>query len=118
MQENWYFLEELEATDSADISAKVIVPADSPWFSGHFPDNPVLPAVAQLAIVFDVIELGSGRERVLKTIQRTKYRRIIRPAESIRITASQTDEQGLRYAFQMRVDNETACKGTLQMKNP
>lgn len=116
MRENWYFLEELETPDLTDISAKVVVPPDSPWFSGHFPGNPVLPAVAQLAIVFDVIELGSGRKRVPETIQRAKFRRIIRPDESIHITASRIDEQSLRYAFQMRVDKETACKGTLQTK--
>ncbi|MFW5901594.1 MAG: 3-hydroxyacyl-ACP dehydratase FabZ family protein [Thermodesulfobacteriota bacterium] len=116
MQENWYFLEKLEAPHAHGIFAQVMVPSDSPWFAGHFPDNPVLPAVAQLAIALDVIERASGRKLIPESIQRTKYRRIIRPDEHIHLTASPTDEQR-RYAFQMRVADETACKGTMKIKH-
>lgn len=125
MQENWYFLEKLETPEARGISARVVVPSDSPWFAGHFPGNPVLPAVAQLAIVFDVIELdvierGSGRKLVPETIQRAKYRRVIRPDETIHVTVSPLDDppgsRAMRYGFQMRVEDETACKGTMQIK--
>ena len=38
-----------------EVKAHIRVPADSPWFDGHFPDAPVLPGVAQLGMVHDLL---------------------------------------------------------------
>ncbi len=46
----WYCLEKLETSPQNRIRAKVRVPADSAWFSGHFPGNPVLPGIARETI--------------------------------------------------------------------
>ena len=35
---------------------KVRVPATCPYFRGHFPTNPVLPAIGQLALVLELLE--------------------------------------------------------------
>lgn len=117
-ERNWYHLEKIETAAEGGISAAVVVPAGSPWFSGHFPDNPILPAIAQLAIVLDVAGQGSGRELRPASIQRTKYRRIIRPDETVDIVLSPVGndpgDKTMTYSFQLAVNNEIACKGAMK----
>ncbi|MCF8110516.1 MAG: hypothetical protein K9J85_03410 [Desulfobacteraceae bacterium] len=113
MQSNWYRLEYLETLSSGRIYAKAVVPSDSPWFSGHFPGDPILPAIAQLGIVFDVIQQATGRQQNPESVNRVKYRRVIRPDEAIHVAAIPVEgKQGL-YSFQITVNDETACKGRI-----
>ncbi len=114
MQNNWYILENLEANPEGSIGAQVVVPPDSPWFSGHFPGNPVLPAVAQLAIVQDVIQKATGPDRIFKAVNRIKYRRIIRPDELINISVTPIDSGKGNYSFNITVNEEIACKGRVR----
>lgn len=114
MQGCWYCLENLEAESSGYIRARAVVPADSPWFSGHFPGNPILPAIAQLAIVFDMIQKATGKGQNPFSVRRVKYRRIIRPEEVIHVAAAPVDGKRGDFSFQMSVDDETACKGRIQ----
>ncbi|MCF8025982.1 MAG: hypothetical protein K9J79_04400 [Desulfobacteraceae bacterium] len=114
MQGNWYRLENLGVESSGYIGATVLVPADSPWFFGHFPGNPILPAIAQLAIVFDLIKKATGREQNPCAVNRVKYRRIIRPDEAIHVAATPVDGKKGSFSFQMSVDKEIACKGRIQ----
>ena len=114
MQSNWYRLENPEIEASGRIHARAVVPADSPWFCGHFPGNPILPAIAQLAIVFDMIQIATAQKQNPATVDRVKYRRIIRPDESIHVAATPVEGRAGVFSFQMSVDKETACKGRIQ----
>lgn len=115
MQNNWHCLENLEADSAGSIYARAVVPADSPWFSGHFPENPILPAIAQLAIVSDMIRQATGREQNPGAVNRVKYRRIIRPDETILVAATPVDCKPGVFSFQMSVDDQMACKGRITM---
>ena len=108
----WHSVESIEV-GSETVSATIVVPPESPWFSGHFPGDPVLPAIAQLAIVLDVAGDAAGLELIPKTVKRTKYRRVIRPGEIIDILLSRTGKNPVTYAFELSVDGEPACKGQL-----
>ncbi|MFO7860269.1 MAG: hypothetical protein R6U41_03490 [Desulfosalsimonas sp.] len=113
MQKTWHCLENLEADSEGGIRARAVVPADSPWFAGHFPDNPILPAIAQLAIVFDMIQKATGLEQNPGAVNRVKYRRIIRPDEAIHVAVSPVEGKPGVFSFQMSVDEEMACKGRI-----
>ena len=54
MNEPWYSLLNIEVSENS-ISAKVVVSADSPWFSGHFPGE-LTPGIAELSMIFDIIK--------------------------------------------------------------
>ena len=56
MNNTWYSLSNIEAASQNIISAKATVPVESPWFSGHFPGEPILPGIAELSMIFDVIK--------------------------------------------------------------
>lgn len=112
----WCNLEKIEVEAGGGVTASVAVPVDSPWFSGHFPGDPVLPAIAQLAIVFGLARKAFGRKLIPRALARTKFRRIIRPGETVDIVLSPVSGSETRYSFQLTVSGEIACKGAIQME--
>lgn len=67
--------------------SSVFVFSDSfPGFDGHFPGQPVLPAIIQLAAVRYIAECSLGQPLVPTNYERTKFRGIIQPDEEIEIT--------------------------------
>lgn len=109
-----YCLQRLESFPGQRISATVRAPASSVWFSGHFPQDPVLPGIAQLFIVLQVIEKATKRALVLQKVHRTKYRRIIRPEEEIEISVQPADNAAGQWRFELTVEKQLACRGRLQ----
>ena len=100
-------MEAFEATGS------VITASNSPWFSGHFPNNPILPGIAQLKMVVDLItKLGAGRI-CMTGLSRVKFRKIVRPEEQldIRVTCSNTENH---YTFKITSGDEDVCSGKMQ----
>ena len=110
---SWYSVKRIFLAPSKEISATVTVPDNSPWFSGHFPGNPILPAIAQISIVFDMICQAIKEPLTLKTFSRVKFRRIILPDEEMNITASEIAGTPENYSFKITVKNEVACKGIM-----
>jgi 3-hydroxyacyl-[acyl-carrier-protein] dehydratase len=114
MECKWYNLKKIEVDPGGGISAVMFIPFDSPWFSGHFPGNPILPAIAQLAIVLDIAKKACGLELIPKAFKRTKYRRIIRPGEPINVFLYPVKGKAMTYSFQLAVYDEIACKGLIK----
>jgi 3-hydroxyacyl-[acyl-carrier-protein] dehydratase len=114
----WYLIKKIFFNHSEKISATVTVPGNSPWFSGHFPGNPILPAIAQISIVFDIICQAVKKPILLNQFHRVKFRRIILPDEEMDITASQINETSTNYSFQISVNGELACKGMMHTDEP
>ncbi|MFV9646765.1 MAG: hypothetical protein ACNYWU_13155, partial [Desulfobacterales bacterium] len=57
-----------------------------PGFDGHFPGQPVLPAIIQLAAVRYIAECGLEHPLTPNSYGRTKFRGIIQPDEEIEVT--------------------------------
>ena len=68
------------------ISSVFVFPDSFPGFDGHFPGQPVLPAIIQLAAVRYLAEQGLGQSIQPGGFSRTKFRGIIQPKEEIEIT--------------------------------
>jgi len=51
----------------------------SDYFDGHFPDFPILPAVAQVNIIMQCVSRFFGNNIGLSEIKRSKFINIIRP---------------------------------------
>lgn len=110
----WYNLEKIDANPDGGICASIVVPPNSLWFSGHFPGNPILPAIAQLAIVHDLVELACGRGVIPQTVNRVKFRRIIKPGEIVNIVVTPIKDNEMTYSFKLAVNGEMACKGSMK----
>lgn len=112
---NWHALTHIERSASDEVAAEGDVPADSPWFSGHFPHEPILPGIAQLAMVFDAVRQAVGAESEVRftEIRRIRFKRIIRPGDRVRVQVAPVKPGGDAYAFKIMVDDEIACSGNV-----
>lgn len=61
---------------------------DLPAFNGHFPGNPLLPAVCQMGLCADALSRQTGKPFEIKTVERSKFMRPIVPGADVRITLS------------------------------
>ena len=68
------------------ISSLFVFSDSFPGFDGHFPGQPVLPAIIQLAAVRYIAECGLGQPVRPSGYSRTKFRGIIQPDDEIEVT--------------------------------
>lgn len=85
---------------------------DSPWFSGHFPGNPILPGIAQLQMVAAVIARSRQENLYIKRVQRVKFKKIVRPGERLEIDAAATTILDL-YSFRITHEAQDVCTGMM-----
>lgn len=65
--------------------AEFVFPADYAAFQGHFPGNPILPAVIQLAAVRFLARLLTGEPLLVLGFYRVKFRGVILPDEPVEL---------------------------------
>lgn len=108
----WYSLIEILKTEKGEMAARVTTDSSSPWFSGHFPDNPILPGIAQLKMVADLIALSREDDVLLQGLSRVKFRKIVRPGELLDIHAARGNIEN-QYTFRISGSNEDICSGMM-----
>jgi len=94
------------------ITAEIVVPTDSPWFSGHFPGNPILPGIAQLEMVATAIARNLGKNLYVTRLGRVKFKSLVHPDERLRIEARAGAEAGA-FAFSIHASDREVCSGTM-----
>ena len=100
------------------ISAEFCCPSGFPAFDGHFPEQPVLPAVIQLALVrvlsSELLGMGLEPERT----ERLKFKSMIRPEEKVRVDIELGEEEELwRAEFNLNGADGLIANGTIYLKN-
>ena len=113
----WYSILGLQASDDDQMILDAEVLPDSPWFYGHFPENPTLPGIAQLEMAIDAIQLVSKRNLSVTGFRKVRFKRVIRPGEKLKVIAIPRKSQEGSYAFRILVEDELACSGVLFMKD-
>jgi 3-hydroxymyristoyl/3-hydroxydecanoyl-(acyl carrier protein) dehydratase len=101
----WYTLSKLERNSEQELVGEVMTDADSPWYDGHFPGDPVLPGIGQLDMVAELIRHLSGRELVVNGLSRVKFRRRILPGELLVIAAAAGKAEN-SYSFRITTGKE------------
>ena len=112
----WYVLKNVTRSDKNKIEADVTVPPDSPWFSGHFPGDPILPGVAQIGMVKDVIRQARSQDLNVSGVRRVRFKQIIRPDDKLKIIAAPLKENTGAYSFRILVENEAVCSGVMMVE--
>ncbi len=108
----WYIVEQCNIKDSKTVSASVHADADCPLFDGHFPGDPVLPGIGQLAMVADVLERLTGKQSTVSQLRRVKFRRRIEPDEQLTITIDA--QKNSMYSFRVTTGHdELVCSGLM-----
>ena len=115
-RESWYSLTNIKRSSSNEIIADAIASGKSPWFSGHFPGEPILPGVALLGMVFDAIKQAYGKNLKVFGVKRVKFKQIIKPSDKIQIIAREKNGDNSLYTFQVIVDSQIACNGIMTVE--
>ena len=120
MEGQWNLLRDVNTGKSNEIEALAYVPMDSPWFSGHFPGEPILPGIALLHMVEQAIlkDAETRNERIkLDTLRRIRFVQPVRPGETISINIS-GEEVGEEILFSFKATNKEniVCSGVIIAK--
>ncbi len=108
MGNHWGLLKELKRENKNHIEALAEVPVDSPWFSGHFPGEPILPGIALVHLVKETISQEAqkqGEHLQYHALRRVRFTQPVRPGE--KLTVSIIDEDmGDDVMFHFKVISE------------
>lgn len=80
------------------IDLELHVPADCPWFEGHFESWPILPGVVQIGWAAWFAADWSGRETPPVVMDRVKFKRPITPNARLRLCLRRVGDR-LHYEF-------------------
>ena len=61
------------SAEDGKIRAGFTPPADFLPFHGHFPGNPILPGIAQISLITEILNRADSSGFVLDTVKRVKY---------------------------------------------
>ena len=112
----WYSLVSLQQTGTDRLRATVTTDAHAPWYDGHFPGEPVLPGVAQLEMVAELISTLHGKPVFVDGLSRVKFRKLIVPGELLEIQVSK-DDRKKGYVFQITNRQENVSSGILTINH-
>jgi 3-hydroxymyristoyl/3-hydroxydecanoyl-(acyl carrier protein) dehydratase len=88
------------------------LPVESRCFEGHFDGEPILPAVAHLAMVLIASAQQGPRERVLKGARNLRFSRPLRPGDEVEVVLTAGRESS-SVRFEIRCRGELATAGLL-----
>lgn len=114
----WYSILGRDISNGDRMVLNAEVPPDSPWFDGHFPDDPTLPGIAQLEMAIDVVRLAGKGNLSVTGFRKVRFKRVIRPGQALKIIAAPRKSKKDSYAFRILVENELACNGVLFTTDP
>jgi len=97
--------------------ADVRVPEESPWFDGHFPGHPVLPGIAQLGMVADLIQEALGFPARVVEVGRVRFKQMILPGDQLQVSAEPRPGRDGAYAFRLTRQETVVCSGTMLVRS-
>ena len=120
LESQWSLLKEIKVTNDNYIEALADVPADSPWFLGHFPGEPILPGIALVYIVEQAIiqdALKKGEQVQLNALKRVRFTQPVRPGETLSVSIT-SEEKGEEILFSFKVANKEniVCSGSINAR--
>jgi 3-hydroxyacyl-[acyl-carrier-protein] dehydratase len=96
--------------EEGKVAASVTIDGNSPWFSGHFPDDPILPGIAQLKMVADLVSRSAEQDLSMTGLTRVKFRKIVRPGDLLDIVVTSGNKKD-QYIFKITSGDEDVCSG-------
>ena len=108
----WYSLTNITCSDSNEIFAEAEAGEDSLWFSGHFPEAPILPGIAQLALILDSLQEAFKSNLRITGLTRVKFKQIIKPGNTLKINITDKKGDAKSYFFKIMIKDKIACTGT------
>ena len=108
----WYNWKVIDPNGGDEITAQIRIPPDSPWFDGHFPEAPVLPGIAQLGMVYDLLCRFFNQRLPVEGLSRVRFKQMIRPDQDVVLTVKTDDAPG-SHSFRITGDEGLICNGQI-----
>ena len=110
--------EKLISKNDNNCVLEFVIPLESDFFNGHFPEYKLLPAVAQIDLTTRFAKKYFDTPRYITHIKRAKFSNPIRPDTTIRLEMTYKKEKEL-IAFTMsdaNKEDKVYCSGTFSTK--
>ncbi|HEX9910101.1 MAG TPA: hypothetical protein VGA86_04390 [Desulfatiglandales bacterium] len=113
-------LGEVQVSASGLLESTVRLERSSDWFSGHFEECAVVPGVAILAFVAEMVRRqghGQGRTLEVSGFFKVRFRRAVFPEERIHISVvAMPSLPEAELQFHVTCDGNSVAQGTLKAK--
>lgn len=101
------------------------VTRSEPWFTGHFPNNPIFPgvllleAMAQTGRFLDSLHKAVLNPRLAR-IENVKFYQVVRPGDTVVMEAERIAHSGALYKFKTiaKVDDNMVAHATFWVYSP
>lgn len=106
----WHTLLCSEA-ENETLTGQFSIPAESSWFDGHFPGEPVLPGVSMLYMVQELIRRFSPGMKI-SGLRRVRFRQMVHDGAvlNVRITREK-GRDSKTLSFDITEDENLVCSG-------
>jgi 3-hydroxymyristoyl/3-hydroxydecanoyl-(acyl carrier protein) dehydratase len=111
-----YEVSKISMTEASIITAQAIFAPESPWFDGHFPDNPIVPGIAQMSMIVDLMQRTMGPGVKLEGFKRVRFKQLIRPDTPISILIKPAKKTPNRFEYQLTADQKIVCTGFIDIR--
>ncbi len=103
-----------ERTDGDAAVFTVVVPEDCPFFEGHFPGRPVLPAIGQLAMLTGLVRRVTGSAVSLTGVDSLRLSHQVLPGDQVEVWLQASRASGTAR-FEIRRDGGAVSRGTVRV---
>ena len=118
--DQWLPIGDVQISPLGRLETTVRLEPSSTWFSGHFDECAVVPGVAILAFVAEMVRRqghGQGRTLEVSGFFKVRFRRVVFPEESLHISvASMPPGPEAELQFHVTCDGDSVAQGTLKVK--
>jgi 3-hydroxyacyl-[acyl-carrier-protein] dehydratase len=87
-------MSELEQVGAGELTARFLFPEDFMGFQGHFPQNPVLPAVCEIQLAVAMLEAWKEKGVILREIVFAKFSSPVTCNEEVECSCTVRMEDG------------------------
>jgi predicted hotdog family 3-hydroxylacyl-ACP dehydratase len=79
------------------MKAIIEVPSGGAYFEGHFPGRPILPGVAQIAMVHDALSREAAHALAIRAIAFARLRQLVVPGDRLELATREPKPAHLRF---------------------
>lgn len=97
------------------MTGAIEIPGDGPLFEGHFPGRPILPGIAELALVARALAPRDGPASV-RAIPFLRFRALVMPGDRLEVAAAIAADGATR--FDLRRDGKVVANGAILFGAP
>ena len=118
--DQWLPIGDVQISPLGRLETTVRLEPSSTWFSGHFDECAVVPGIAILAFVAEMVRRqghGQGRTLEVSGFFKVRFRRAVFPEESLHISvAAMPTGPEAELQFHVTCDSDSVAQGTLKVK--